>query len=462
VIAPIADFLCIVATSALFRLAVMLVALAALVRLKIKIGRVLVISPFIAAALFPNHALPGNFAASVTADGGAFFFSTLMLVALFAMIDIFGRALKEVERLPRLMRALQALFRDRRIALAGMPAVIGFLPMPGGAMVSAPLVEEVATESGGGISAEEKTLVNYWFRHIWEYFFPLYPAVVAAAAIWQVDLGGLIVRQLVLSFAAVAGGLVFVLRPVSRRARGADVRPDGASSSDAPPAPDGGPPDAKWTSHVGDIASGVAPIAAVIVIWLALREIGPYGRGWIAWKPWGTASVVLAIVPVTAALIVAGRVERKWLWARLKGCMPLDMALLLVGAMLLKTVVASSGMVGDLAEELTGLRVPMALVIFLLPFAAGMLTGMAVAFVTATFGLLAGVLATGAGPDPAATVLAFASGYVGVLLSPVHICLVLTRDYFGAKLGAVYLRLLPPAAVVLGVAFVVYFTQTRL
>ena len=218
----------------------------------------------------------------------------------------------------------------------------------------------------------------------------------------------------------------------------------------------------KILQYVGDIARGVAPIAAVIGVWLALREIGPYGRGWIAWKPWGTASVVLAIVPVTAALIVTGRVKREWLWARLKGCMPLDMALLLVGAMLLKTVVGSSGMVRDLAEELADLRVPMALVIFLLPFAAGMLTGMAVAFVTATFTLLAGVLATGAGPDPAATVLAYASGYMGVMLSPVHICLVLTREYFGAKLGTVYLRLLPPAAVVLGVAFTVYFTQTRL
>ncbi len=48
------------------------------------------------------------------------------------------------------------------------------------------------------------------------------------------------------------------------------------------------------------------------------------------------------------------------------------------------------------------------------------------------------------------------------MLSPVHICLVLTRDYFGASLWGVYKRLALPIAAVLTVAFIVYFTQTRL
>jgi hypothetical protein len=466
VIAPIADFLYMVATSSLFRLAVLLAALAALVRLKIRIGRVLVTAPFIGALLFWNRGLPGKLAESVTAEHGAFFFEAATLVGLIALIDIFGRVLKETESLPRLMQALKALFTDRRIALGGMPAVIGLLPMPGGAMVSAPLVREMANESPVEISPENRMLVNYWFRHMWEYIFPVYPAVVAAAATWKVDLAELVSRQAVLTFAAVAAGFGLVLirvRPMLRadasRAGGGSPPAGGESPEERPIA---GADRARRLRHLVAVAKGLAPIAAVLGIWFGLRTLGPAPAGCelIDWRPWGRTSVLVALVAVIAALAIIGRLPPRWFLERVKRCMPLDMFLMIVGVVVFQSVMKSAGAVEGLAGELEG--APLFVVIFLLPFAAGLLTGIAFAFVMIAFPLLAGIVMVGGSPDPAATVLAYAAGYMGVMLSPVHICLVLTRDYFGAKLGAVYLRLLPPAAVVLGVAFTVYFTQTRL
>ncbi len=78
------------------------------------------------------------------------------------------------------------------------------------------------------------------------------------------------------------------------------------------------------------------------------------------------------------------------------------------------------------------------------------------------FPILAGLVAVGGGFDPAATVLAFAAGYAGVLLSPGHLCLLLTVEHFGAKMGVVYRRLFAPVGVMVAVAFVLYFTLTRL
>jgi hypothetical protein len=46
-------------------------------------------------------------------------------------------------------------------------------------------------------------------------------------------------------------------------------------------------------------------------------------------------------------------------------------------------------------------------------------------------------------------VLAFAAGFIGVLLSPVHLCLALTRDYFHADWAPLY-RLLLPSVALLG------------
>jgi len=48
--------------------------------------------------------------------------------------------------------------------------------------------------------------------------------------------------------------------------------------------------------------------------------------------------------------------------------------------------------------------------------------------------------------------LAFVSGFVGCLLSPVHLCLILTREYFHASWGGIYRMLLPSCVAIMVVA----------
>ena len=75
-----------------------------------------------------------------------------------------------------------------RTSMATLPAVIGLLPMPGGAIFSAPLVDDI--DSAKCLDPSLKTRVNYWFRHIWEFWWPLYPGVLltlttTGLAVWQ-------------------------------------------------------------------------------------------------------------------------------------------------------------------------------------------------------------------------------------------------------------------------------------
>ena len=448
-------------SSALFRLIVLLGLLALLVRLKIKIGRVLIAAPVLAAILFAGRELPASFLRVTTGEGGAFIVKTLTLLALIAFINFFGALLKQTEKLPRLMAALQSLFRDARIALMGMPVLIGMLPMPGGALLSAPMVEEVARSSPREVSPEDKSLVNYLGRHVWEYFLPVYPSVILARETWGVGYGEIISRQLVLSFAAGAGVLIFVLRPIGLLA----VEPGGTEKTPR-------------REHAATIAKGVLPIASVFALWYVLSAFGPDGpefmgrARFIGWKLWGQVSLVTALLVVNAVMVLRAELPEGWLWKHVRTALPFDMFLLMVGAMLFYAVVKSSGaiatvdeageVVGGLAWELDKLRVPLVIVIFVLPFVAGILSGIAVFYVTVAFPILAGLVAVGGGFDPAATVLAFAAGYAGVLLSPVHLCLLLTVEHFGAKMGVVYRRLFAPVGLMVAVALVLYFTTTRL
>ena len=83
---------------------------------------------------------------------------TLRLVAAVLLITALGELLTEVGSMQRLVSSLQELFADRRLVLVSIPALIGLLPMPGGAMLSAPMIQEIG--SGLKLSPERTPSLN--------------------------------------------------------------------------------------------------------------------------------------------------------------------------------------------------------------------------------------------------------------------------------------------------------------
>ena len=81
--------------------------------------------------------------------------------------------------LTRLATAMESM--NPKLALHFIPIVIGLVPMPAGALVSATASKDIAKRTN--LSPEESTFINYWFRHLWEYWWPLYPGVLMAIAI---------------------------------------------------------------------------------------------------------------------------------------------------------------------------------------------------------------------------------------------------------------------------------------
>jgi hypothetical protein len=75
-----------------------------------------------------------------------------------------------------------------------------------------------------------------------------------------------------------------------------------------------------------------------------------------------------------------------------------------------------------------------------IPFIMGLLTGLSIAFVGTAYPIIA---ATFIPPEMNGYLLPhaflfYASGLAGVMLSPVHLCLILTNQYFGSSLKEVY------------------------
>jgi hypothetical protein len=85
--------------------------------------------------------------------------------------------------------------------------------------------------------------------------------------------------------------------------------------------------------------------------------------------------------------------------------------------------------------------------LFAAPFIMGWLTDVNQAFVGISFPMLLPIFGADH-PDMVLVMFAYVSGFVGILLSPVHLCLATTLQYFKASLRDVYKIMLAPAALV--------------
>lgn len=99
---------------------------------------------------------------------------TIELVVILILIMILEVLLRKEGYLNRMLLALQAVVPNRRVVMALLPSFIGLMPSAGGAIFSAPLVEHAAKDLT--ITPEQKSFINFYYRHVTEYFLPIYPA----------------------------------------------------------------------------------------------------------------------------------------------------------------------------------------------------------------------------------------------------------------------------------------------
>jgi hypothetical protein len=338
---------------------------------------------------------------------------TLRLALTVVLIMLLSELLRETAGLEEMVEALQALVPARLVIMA-LPSLIGLLPMVGGAMFSAPMVEEVGERLG--VDPERKTFVNYWFRHVWEYVFPLYPSVILAAAMLGLTTLELIGATWPLTATAVISGALIGLWNVPQPTAKRSTRTPG--------------------ENLRTLGSSIWPIALVVLLSLML--------------PLDESVRLIVSILITAALITATqRLPLANVWTILQKKIPWKTVTVIFSALIFRQILDNSGAVVAVSASLTRLNVPLALITFTVPFIAGLLTGLSSAAYSIGFPVVAPLLIESGGAVPLewATWL-MAGGLLGVMLSPMHLCLALTRVYFKAEWGPIYRQIASAALVV--------------
>jgi len=153
------------------------------------------------------------------------------------------------------------------------------------------------------------------------------------------------------------------------------------------------------------------------------------------------------------ALALQQRMPRQEVEEGLKHGLAPKILFLLYSIMLYKNVVDASGAANALFGDMQTAGLSHAVILIALPLLIGFASGMSSAMVGISIPLLVPFLISGGTVDGAALMLAFGAGGMGHMLSPMHLCLVLSAEYFHARLASVYRLLLPPAiAIVISLA----------
>jgi integral membrane protein (TIGR00529 family) len=343
--------------------------------------------------------------------------TTIRLVAIVTLILSLGAILRETARLKGMVQSLEGLVPDGRVTIAIVPALIGMLPMVGGAILSAPMVDEIGTHLE--VDKNRKTFVNYWFRHVWEWVLPIYPSFVLAAALLGLVPRELTVSQWPMTVMAILVGVLVGLLPIPRQAN------------------PGSTPDER-NGNLKLLAGSTWPILLVILLSIPLH-----------------VDLILSLLVTIGCLTISNRLRPRRAWDILRLGVSLKPVLLIVSVMLFRQVLDATGAVASIPDALTHAGIPVPLVLFFIPMLAGLLTGLATGAYGVSFPVIYPLLAA-LDMEMGAVALAYTGGFLGVLLSPLHLCFSLSREYLNAEWGPNYRMLLPSVLAVAAVSVALF------
>lgn len=401
--------------SDVIKISLIFVIILILLRRRMNIGYVMLISAALLFLLYRMDIRSIAFTIKNTAVNRV----TLTLLLALSLIRMFELILREQNVLANMMTSVKHFFRSRKAVIISMPLLIGMLPSLGGAYFSAPMVKEATI--GIRMSQEEKAFVNYWFRHPWEYVLPLYPGILLASAVTGIPLYNLILANMAYALAVVATGFLYSMRGVGKQTVPSKTATDTKTEN-------------KRKARIK--GASFLPIIAILLLVVALRVELHY-----------------ALLYITIPLFLFYRYPVKEVLRVTRHGFTRNVFILIFGVMLFKETMEASGAVTNLSHFFVVQGIPTPPIICLLPFIVGMLTGVTVGYVGGAFPLL---LSLTGGSSLADISLAFAIGFIGVLLSPVHLCLILTKEYFKADLWGVYKKMIPASIIIFIVAIIEY------
>jgi len=315
----------------------------------------------------------------------------IILALAVALIPLLGGLLNDTG----LLNDLRYLgISQRKLSIIG-PAVMGLLPIPGGAILSAPLIDAILPEE----NLNKKGAINVWFRHVALFLYPLNPTIIITASLVNADLQTLVIMLFPCAVIYILIGYLYYLL------RSRNLHESNEFS----------------TRSLYPLIFIILPVILIIVLWNYMSQ---YLAMLLAISITIIILVIFASVTIDTIINVCRRMR---IW---------DFALLMI-AIFFYAEVIKMVMRGTI---LTIFPHDIVSVIFI-SMALGFITGR----ILLSLIIVIPFFATYFGLSLVNVIIIYAAAFVGYLISPMHPCLITTAKYFNTTPEGIMREMIAPA-----------------
>lgn len=322
---------------------------------------------------------------------------TIELIITLILIYFLSFFLQGKDILSKMIKNLDGIFPNRKLTIFLSSSLIGLLPMPGGALFSAPLIDSLTKDIE--TPNERKAYMNYWFRHVLEGAFPTYPGIILAAKFLNVTIRTALLAHILIPFVLILVGFIIGFK-------GVEIKNN-----------------FKNNGNFFEFLKYFSPILTILVLILFFN-----------------LNIIFSILISLLLTFFFLKPSYNELIKYLKKSITLDNVFLPIGVYFFRSLL-NAGIASDISISLFSLNILFFLVIFLMPFISSFVTGLTSMGVAISYPIILNLFYPNGNLSYALMGIAYSGAVCGILFSPLHLCLIVTINYFKCELSKIYKNL---------------------
>lgn len=347
--------------------------------------------------------------------------NTIRLALIIVCITSLGHLMKITGCFDEMIGSLRAVVADLRILIVFIPALVGLLAVPGGAIMSAPLIKPLGDEIH--LDRDSLAVANIMFRHLYSFLFPFSSGILVISSISGVEVMEFVKFNIPIILIILPFMVFYIFRSIKVEKVKKNHRFE--------------------FQTVTKLILSLFPFILVLFLGLGLKIYFPLallsGILYIIFirtlKPACAPPLHFMPFPLKPAQIQGfwdylKRVKERTVIA-LQG-IKWSMVLVIIGIMIFKDFIAISGFLNDISSLLLKAGIPLFSLALLFPLTTALMTGNNSAALGMSVPLFLPLVPAGTSGIPYYNLI-YVCSIIGYMASPFHLCLILTTDYYKAS-----------------------------
>ncbi|MCM1990693.1 DUF401 family protein [Oceanirhabdus seepicola] len=352
--------------------------------------------------------------------------SSINITLSVTLICVLGYYMGEFGILNKMIEYLELMLQSSKKSIMFAPAFVGTLLVSGGALMSCPIVETLGCKLN--LPKDKQAAVNMVFRHALYFIFPLSSTLILAIELGNFQMGHFVLMQLPMALSMWIVGYIAYLR---------NVREQSVSSNN----------DGKWLKSFGMLLLYSSPISISLVSY----SLGDHPL---------FMNIALGIIVSLLLVVILPDIKMNFSKERLIGGftkgIKLSIVLSIIGIMFFKNVVNDIPEIYDSIEGIINIGIPLEIILLI----CCAVISYPLASVQPAVAILFPMIIPLA-PDYITALrygmFIYTSAFMFYYISPLHMCQVLTLEYFDLKIKDLYRNykiLLPATYVVMVIVYI--------